>query len=109
MMRHLQNIAGRQIHRFPHMGVGVSAQNDLPAMVIEPLAQRAHIHGFCPADEVIAVPLSGVCSVVDLPLPAVQRGLPAENIHFQLWRQLQRDGLRPRNAAKPLNAVRMAL
>ena len=96
-MGHLQNVTGGQIHGLPHMGVGVAAQNDLLAVVIQPLAQRAHVHGFGPAHQFITVPLSVEGRIIDLLLPPVQGRFATEDIHFQVRRQLEGDRLRSRN------------
>ena len=108
-MWHLQNVTGGQIHGLPHMGIGVSAQNDLLAVVIQPLAQRAHVHGFGPAHQFITVPLSVEGRIIDLLLPPVQGRFAAEDIHFQVRRQLEGNRFRPRHQFKLLDTAGVAL
>ena len=108
-MGHLQNVTGGQIHGLPHMGVGVAAQNDLLAVVIQPLAQRAHVYGFGPAHQFITVPLSVEGRVIDLLLPPVQGRFATEDIHFQVRRQLEGNRFRPRHQFKLLDTVGVTL
>ena len=91
------------------MGVGVAAQNDLLAVVIQPLAQRAHVHGFGPAHQFITVPLSVEGRIIDLLLPPVQGRFAAEDIHFQVRRQLEGNRFRPRHQFKLLDTVGVTL
>ena len=108
-MGHLQNVTRGQVHGLPHMGVGVAAQNDLLAVVIQPLAQRAHVHGFGPAHQFITVPLSVEGRVIDLLLPPVQGRFATEDIHFQVRRQLEGNRFRPRHQFKLLDTVGVTL
>ena len=78
-------------------------------MVIQPLAQRAHVHGFGPAHQFISVPLSVEGRVIDLLLPPVQGRFAAEDIHFQVRRQLEGNRFRPRHQFKLLDTAGVAL
>ncbi len=97
---HLQNVAGGQGVVVPDGAVHVASQDDLPAVVVQPLAEAGDVHGLGPAHEVIAVPLPPEGRVVHRLLPGVQGGLAGEDLHGQVLRQRKRLHLVPGDLRK---------
>ena len=46
VVRYLQNVAGSQGVVVPYHGIGVTAQDDLLPVIVEPLTQARHVHAF---------------------------------------------------------------
>ena len=87
-MRHFQNVTGGGSVRLPHVGVGIAAQDDLLAVIVQPLAQAGHVHGLAPVHQSVAVPHPGKGGIIELSLAGIEGGLAGQDIHPQVGCQL---------------------